>query len=156
MPRLFIYQTEVASKKGDGWEAVVSQLKLMSARLWYIITWPAGILTTAFAIWLLFINQEYLRMPWMHLKLGLVLLLFGYHGSLQWFFKKTQNDVYPWSGSKLRFYNEAATMLLFAIVFTVVFKDTLSWLYGIAGLILLGLSLSIGILLYKRARKNRS
>jgi putative membrane protein len=154
MPRLFIYQTEVASKKADGHLAVVKQLKLMANRLWYIITWPAGLLTTAFAIWLLIINPAYLEMPWMHVKLGLVLLLFFYHGSLQWFYRKLQNDIYPWSGAKLRFYNEAATILLFAIVFTVVFKDTLSWLYGVAGLLALGIALSAGILLYKRARKD--
>jgi putative membrane protein len=154
MPRLFIYQTEAARKKEDGTPLLLRQLKLMSNRLWYIITWPAGILTTGSAVWLLIQNPGYLQMPWMHVKLGFVLLLFAYHGSLHWLYLKLQRDQYPMSSTQLRFYNEAATILLFAIIFTVTFKDVMSWLYGVGGLIFLGISLSAGILVYKKMRKS--
>lgn len=154
MPRLFIYQTEASQKSEAERKALVDQLKLMSNRLWYIITWPAFILTTTFAIWLLVINPAYLQQPWMHVKLGFVALLIGYHLSLQWMYKKLQNDQYPMNSMQLRFYNEAATILLFAIVFTATFKNTMSGVYGILGIVGLGVLLSFGIMLYKKLRKN--
>jgi len=154
MPRLFIYQTEASQKPETERKALVDQLKLMSNRLWYIITWPAFILTTGFAIWLLVINPAYLQQPWMHVKLGFVALLIAYHVSLHVLYKKLQKDQYPMSSMQLRFYNEAATILLFAIIFTATFKNTISGFYGILGIVGLGVLLSLGIMLYKKARKN--
>lgn len=58
------------------------------------------------------------------------------------------------TSTQLRFYNELATILLFAIIFTVVFRNTISWLYGAGGLLLLGVVLSVGIMLYKKSRNS--
>jgi len=154
MPRLFIYQTEALQKSETERKALVDQLKLMSNRLWYIITWPAFILTTSFAIWLLVINPDYLQQSWMHVKLGFVALLIAYHLSLHWLYTRLQKDQYPMTSTQLRFYNEAATILLFAIVFTATFKNTMSGLYGILGIVGLGVLLSFGIMLYKKLRKD--
>lgn len=91
----------------------------------------------------------------MHLKLGLVALLLLYHGSLHWLFLRLQQERYPMSATQLRMYNEVATLLLFAIVFTVVYKDTSSWYYGMAGILALGVLLMLGVKFYKRVRKRR-
>jgi putative membrane protein len=61
--------------------------------------------------------------------------------------------MYPMSAMALRFYNEVATILLFAIVFTAVYKNTSSWYYGVLGLLALGVSLSLGVMFYKRSRE---
>ncbi len=135
--------------------AVIAQLKIMARRLWYIITWPAMIITFITAIVLIIIAPGYLSLPWMHVKLGFVFLLLLYHISLHVIFKKQQRDIYPMKSGQLRFYNELATILLFAIVFTVVFKNTMSWVYGVGGIIALGVVLSIAIMLYRRARKKK-
>ena len=127
----------------------------MARRLWFIITWPAMIITFLTAIVMIVIAPGYLSLPWMHVKLGFVFLLLLYHISLHIMFNKLQGDSYPLSSGKLRFYNELATVLLFAIVFTVVFKNTMSWLYGAGGIIALGVVLSIAIMLYRRARKRK-
>jgi putative membrane protein len=151
MPRLFIYQTEAS---GGESKEVVDQLSLMAERLWRIITWPAFILTFIFGVWMLWLNPGVLQQPWMHVKLAFLFLLIAYHFSLQWLYGKLQNYQYPWSSTRLRFYNEVATILLFAIIFTAVFRDTTKWLYGVAGIIGLGILLSLGILLYKKLRKH--
>lgn len=156
IPRLFIYQTEARAKQPDAREVLIAQFKIMSKRLWYIITWPACVLATLFAIWMLVLYPSYLQMPWMHVKLALVFILLVYHGSLHWLYRKLQNDIYPMTATQLRFYNELATLLLFAIVFTVVFKNTSSWYYGVLGILGLGVSLSVGVMLYKRSRERRS
>ena len=155
IPRLFIYQTEALQLPENERGAVIKQLKIMARRLWFIITWPAMIITFLTAIAMLVIAPGYLTLPWMHVKLGFVFLLLLYHISLHIIFKKLQRDVYPMSGNQLRFYNELATIMLFAIVFTVVFKNTMSWVYGTVGIIALGVVLSIAIMLYRKARKRK-
>src|SRR5690606_33807016 len=121
IPRLFIYQTEALLLPENERGAVIKQLKIMARRLWFIITWPAMIITFLTAIVMIVIAPGYLSLPWMHVKLGFVFLLLLYLISLHIMFNKVQVDSYPLSSGKLRFYNELATVLLFAIVFTVVF-----------------------------------
>ncbi len=153
MPRLLIYFVEAANKLEPAKEAVQSQIIVMAGRLWKIIGWPSAVLTFVTAISILWINPAYLSMPWMHVKLGFVLLLLIYHLSLNVLYRKMVAGRLQWKASQLRFYNELATLLLFAIVFTVVFKNTLSWAYGVGGLLLLGIALSVGIVSYKKYRK---
>ena len=75
IPRLFIYHIEAAEKPSPDKEILSGQLKLMTKRLWYIITWPSAILSTIFAVWLLLLIPAWLEQPWMHIKLFFVVLL---------------------------------------------------------------------------------
>ena len=52
--------------------------------------------------------------------------------------------------------DEVATILLFAIVFLVVLKSTISWIWGVVGIILFGVLMMLGIKLYKNIRKKNS
>ena len=52
----------------------------------------------------------------------------------------------------MRLWNEGATLLLFAIVFLAILKTSFDWVYGLVGLIGLGIVLMLGIRLYKRMR----
>jgi len=155
IPRLFIYQAEAMDLPENERSAVIYQLKIMARRLWFIITWPAMIITVLTGTTLLVLVPGFLQAPWMHVKLGFVFLLLLYHFSLHIIFKRQQNDKYPMTSGQLRFYNELATVLLFAIVFTVVFKSTMSWAYGVGGILVLSVVLTIAIMLYRRARKRK-
>lgn len=53
MPRLFIYATEANEKPEPEKTILIEQFKIMQRKLWYIITWPACIITMSFGIWLL-------------------------------------------------------------------------------------------------------
>ena len=134
-------------------EILIKQYKIMSYRLWYMITWPSAILASLFAIWILVINPSYLIMPWMWIKLSFVFALYVYHGICQRIYKQLQNDVIKYSSDKLRIWNEVATIILFATVFIVVLKNTLNWIWGVIGIILFSVLLMLGIRLYKRIRK---
>ncbi len=154
--RLFIYQTEAESKEEPAKEILQTQYKLMSKRLWYIITWPSAILATVFGLWMLFSTPSYLTFGWMHVKLSFVFALFFYHGACHKIFLQLQNDEVKYTSFKLRIWNEVATLLLFAIVFLVVLKSAISWVWGVVGIILFGILLMLSIKLYKsiRAKKN--
>lgn len=150
--RLFIYHTEANDKPSPEKEILQTQFKLMSKRLWYIITWPSCVLTLIFAIWMLFLNFSLLSMSWMLLKLGFVGLLLLYHLFCHRIFAQLQRDIIKYSSFKLRIFNEISTILLFAIVFLVVLKSTFNWIWGVVGIVLIGVLLMLGIKLYKRVR----
>jgi putative membrane protein len=69
-------------------------------------------------------------------------------------FLKFQRENIKYSSMYLRFWNEGATLLLFAIVFLVILKDSLHWISGMLGFVGLGVVLFLGIMLYKKTRKN--
>ncbi len=152
--RLFIYHIEANEQNEKARSILQSQYKIMSKRLWYIITWPSAIIVGVSAILLLINNPEYLSQPWMQLKLGFVALLYLYHFTCHHIFKRLQNDIPTMSAHKMRLWNEVATLLLFAIVFLAVLKSSVSWIYGTLGLLGLSIVLMIAVKLYKRHRNN--
>lgn len=89
----------------------------------------------------------------MWLKLGFVVLLVLYHLISHRIYTQLQNDVFKYSSTQLRIWNEVATLLLFAIVFLIVYKS-LDFYKGIIGFILLAVLLMLGIKLYKKQRKD--
>ena len=152
IPRLFIYHIEATQKPSPDKEILEKQFKLMTKRLWFIITWPSAILATLFALWLLILMPAWLQQPWMHVKLGFVVLLFIYHLKCHQIYKQLQNDVVKWSSNQMRIWNEGSTIILFAVIFLVVVRDAVNWIYGVVGIIALAIMLMLGIKLYKRIR----
>ena len=151
MVRLFIYSTEANSKPEPDREILLKQLQLMQTRLWYIIAWPSAILTIIFGIWLIYELNLWLT-PWMHLKFLFVIGLFFYHLICGRIHTQMKKGIFKYSSTQLRIWNEVATLLLFAIVFIVVLKNTLSWIWGLAGLVLIAVVLMLAIRLYKKIR----
>jgi putative membrane protein len=159
LPRLFIYQTEANQKNEPDRSILIAQFKIMSKRLWFGITWPSMIITFIMGFWMAYqASQTYLTniwiQPWFILKLAFVFGLLFYHLSLGTIYRLLQKDVYKYSSFKLRIWNEVATLFLIAIVFIVVLKDTLNFLWGILGLVVLTALILLAIRIYKNFRKN--
>lgn len=154
--RLFIYHIEAEKKDEPAKTILQTQYKLMSKRLWYMITWPSAVLASIFGIWLLIDSPDLLQQPWMHIKLTFVLALFFYHYSCQKIYSQLQKDIIKYSALKLRIWNEVATIILFAVVFLVELQSAINWVWGVVGIILFGILLMLGIRLYKKIREKRS
>ena len=150
--RLFIYHAEAEVKDEPAKKILQSQYKLMSKRLWLIITWPSAILASLFGFWIIYQNPTYLDLPWMHIKLGFVGLLYIYHFLCHKIYMQLQNDIIKYSSNQLRIWNEVATIILFSIVFLVVLKSTVNWIYGVVGILLFSILLMLAVKLYKRLR----
>lgn len=117
LPRLFVYHAMTNDKIS------IDRFKIMERKLYFGITTPGMIFTLVFGAWLLSFNlQGYMQMIWMHIKLGLVLLLIAYHlylGKLLMDFKADRNKhghVY------YRIVNEIPIIFLIAIVILVIVK----------------------------------
>ncbi|EIJ38476.1 CopD family protein [Galbibacter orientalis] len=150
IPRLFVYQIEAFYKPSPEKEILGKQLKLMAKRLWFIITWPSAILAVIFAIWLLILAPAFLQQSWMHVKLLFVFLLILYHLKTHQIFKQLQVDNVKYTSRFMRIWNEGATIILFSVVFLVILKNSINWIFGVIGIFLLAILLMLGIKLYKR------
>ncbi len=154
--RLFVYQIETKEKPSPEKEILQKQYKIMTYRLWYIITWPSAILATLFAVWLLFLMPQWLQMPWMRLKLGFVFVLFAYHLKCHQIYSQLQKDLFKYSSNFMRLWNEGATLILFAVVFLVILKNAFNWIYGVIGIFVFSMLLMLGYKFYKKIREKNS
>ena len=153
IPRLFVYQIEAYHKPSPEKEILGKQLKLMAKRLWFIITWPSAILATLFAVVLLFLQPILLQQSWMQVKLGFIVILIIYHLKTHQYFNQLQNDVVKKSSSFMRIWNEGATFILFAVIFLVILKSAINWIFGVVGILVLGILIMLGFKLYKNIRE---
>ncbi|MGJ8691114.1 MAG: CopD family protein [Thalassotalea sp.] len=111
LPRLFVNHAETTNT------AVAEHLKGMEKRLLYFIT-PFAILTLVFGALLIYnLGGEWFKVSkWLHIKLILVILLYGYHGYCFKILKDFQQDNNKRSGKFYRLFNELPVIALFIII----------------------------------------
>jgi putative membrane protein len=153
--RLFIYHTEAEKKTEPAKSILQKEYKIITKRLWYIISWPSLFLTLLFGGWLLWLSPAFLSQGYFILKLCFVGALVLYHIQCHVIFKQLQNDIVKYSSIKLRMWNEVSTVLLVAIVFLIVLKSNTGWVWGMLGLIIFSGTLMLAIKIYKRGREKR-
>ena len=151
MVRLFIYNTEAGVKPSPAKEILRDQFGIMIKRLWWGITWPSAVLTLIFGGWMWYLLGS--TPGWLLVKLHFVIGLFAYHLSLQYLFNQQVKGEFRFSSTKLRIWNEVATIFLVANVMLAVVKESMSWVRGVIGLILLGIILMLAIRIYKKMRR---
>lgn len=151
--RLFVYHAETFLKTPEERAVLHPQFSLMEKRLMNIISTPAMILTVLSGGVMIYLNP-YMLDTWLYAKLGLVLVLIGYHHYCIKLMKAFCAGQQPMTSTQLRVWNEVATVLLVAIVFLVVLKNMLSMFWGVLGLVGLSVVMMIAIKWYKKAREN--
>jgi putative membrane protein len=162
MPRLFIYNTEANKKEEPIRNALHEQFAVMMKRLWFGITWPSAILTLILGItilfeggWNNFLFEEKGR--WLLVKLIFVVLLYIYHFSLHHIFRQQEKFVFKYTSQQLRIWNEVATIFLVVIVMLATVKESISFVWGLVGLVCFIVLLMSAIKIYKIIRqKNNS
>ena len=115
LPRLFVYHAQAEDRPS------IERFKIMERKLFWGIATPGGVLTMVFGLWL-WLGWFQGAGLWLYAKLGLVLLLVGYHvgcGKLMLDFRRERNTKsHVW----LRWFNEIPVLILLAVVFLAVFK----------------------------------
>jgi protoporphyrinogen IX oxidase len=155
--RLFVYHAEAKQKPQPEQDILIKQYQIMQYRLWYIITWPSAVLASLFAFYLLYLNPGWLSQSWMHVKLAFVLLLYIYHGKCHQIFKQLQKNEVKHTSNFFRIWNEGATIILFAVVFLVILKSAINWIFGVIGIFVFSILIMLGFKMYKRIReRNKS
>ncbi len=114
--RLFVYHAEATSLE------IRSQFEIMEKRLYWIIIWPASILTMASGFTMFFLRIDvFKKQYWLHLKIALFLLLFIHQHFAGYFLKRLARGA-TYSPTLFRVMNEIPTLFLIAIAFLVVFR----------------------------------
>jgi len=155
MPRLLIYNTEAGSKPEETRNILRGQFSKMMKPLWFGITWPSAIATLILGLVVLFKGgwaDTFRLQTWLHIKLTFVFFLYLYHFSLHILFKQQSRGIFKYTSQQLRIWNEVATIFLVAIVMLVVVKQNMSFVWGLAGLIIFVILLMSAIKIYKAIR----
>jgi putative membrane protein len=63
--------------------------------------------------------------------------------------------IFKYSSQQLRMYNEVATVFLFAIIFLAVVKESISFVWGLIGIIIFIVILMLAINIYKKLRNKK-
>ena len=118
LPRIFVYHVENSEKK-----ETTEIFEIMEKRLYLYIMRPAMILSWLFGIILIYISGiDTFSQFWMHIKLGLVVLLTIYHEYLGTCLKSLKLKTNTKTSKFFRIINEVPTILLIFIIFIVIFK----------------------------------
>lgn len=153
--RLFVYLAEAKEKTENERDVLVPQYQLMLKRLWYGIAWPSMILATTFGTWMVIDNPGIATVGYMQVKFAFVGGLIIYHFICQSFFSKLQSGADSRTGNFYRVWNEFATLFLVAIIFIIMMRDSLNWIYGLLGFVAFAIILMIAIKMYKKIRENK-
>jgi putative membrane protein len=92
---------------------------------------------------------------WLLIKIVFVLLLYVYFFSLNKIFRQQQKGIYKYSSQQLRIWNEVATIFLVVIVLLATVKQSMSFVWGLAGLICFVVVLMSAIKIYKVIRQKK-
>ena len=118
LPRIFVYHVENSEKK-----ETTNIFEVMEKRLYFYIMRPAMILSWIFGIILIYISGiDIFSQLWMHIKLGLVVILTIYHEYLGICLKSLKLKTNTKTSKFFRIINEVPTIILIFIIFIVIFK----------------------------------
>lgn len=115
LPRLFVYHA-MSDDEATRRTLITMQGKLLG------ITHIGGVLALFFGVALVVVVPVWLQRDWMLLKLGLVLLLVGYHIYCVILVRRFARGENSHSHVWFRWFNEVPALLLIAIVLLVVLK----------------------------------
>lgn len=153
LPRLFVYHAE-ANEQPDAVRTVLQQqYQVMEQRLYRIIMTPAMVLTLVMAVGMLIVAPDLLKETWLHIKLGLVLLLVGYHHFCARLMKEMAQGKFRFTGQQLRWFNEFPTVLFVIVVLLAVFKN--SFPTSAATWAVVGMVVAMAAIIQLYARKRR-
>lgn len=115
LPRIYVNLAQTR-------DTAVSRCLLGMARRLYRFTTILAVLAIGFGLWL-FLGYGLGRgQGWMHAKLGLVVVLVGYHWACGYFLELFERDGNSHSHRFYRWFNEIPVMLLLAILVLVVVR----------------------------------
>lgn len=157
LPRLFVYHTEANEKPDLERSIIQEQFKKMEKILFNAIMVPAMWLTVVSGITLVYLTwwDSFAAYGWLHLKLGFVIGLIIYHFYCRKLILELRQDKFRFSSFQLRLFNEIATIFLFAIVFLVVLKNSVDWIWGIVGLFTFAIVIMLAVRIVKRIREKK-
>jgi protoporphyrinogen IX oxidase len=154
LPRLFVYHAEAREQQVEPALTILTeQYSLMEKRLYGIIMTPAMVVTIAMAAAMVITVPSLIHETWIHVKLGLVLVLVGYHFFCRRLIAKLEAGETPLSSKQFRWLNEFPTFFLVVVVMLAVFKNDIPT--SATGYVILAMVVAFAASIQLYARKRR-
>ncbi len=153
LPRLLVYHREAHDKPEPDSRILKEALLKYQKLLYNAIMMPAMLLALLSGSYMIYLNPDLLSQNWMVLKLFFVLGVIIYHFLCKKIMNEFSKSKFRFSSIQLRLWNEVATILLFAIVFLVVLKNTIDWVWAIAGLTIFAAIIMTAVKIVKAKRE---
>lgn len=154
LPRLLVYHVEAQDKDEIEKNILSKQFEKMEKLLFNAIMIPAMFLTWITGLTLIYLTwwNGFGQHTWLHLKLAFVVAITIYHFYCRHIILQFKNQKFIFSGPSLRLFNEIATILLVAVVFLVVNKNAIDWMYGLLGFALFAIFIMLAVKLVKKLK----
>ena len=152
LPRLLVYHREAHDKPEPDAGILKAEFQKNQKLLFNSIMNPAMALGLLSGTYMLYLNQSFLSENWMWLKLFFVALVICYHFLCKKIMLEFKNEQYRFTSFQLRLWNEVSTVLLFAIVFLVVLKNTIDWLWALLFLVIFSITIFTAVKIVKDIR----
>jgi putative membrane protein len=154
LPRLLVYHVEAQDKDEPEKSILEKQFEKMQKLLFNAIMIPAMFLTWITGLSLIYVAwlSSFASQGWLHLKLAFVVAITIYHFVCRHLILQFRKGNFLLSGPQLRLFNEIATILLVAVVFLVVAKNTLDWMYGLGGFVIFAIVIMAAVTIVKKIR----
>lgn len=154
LPRLLVYHVEAQDKDEVEKNILSKQFEKMEKLLFNAIMIPAMFLTWITGLTLIYLTwwNGFGQHTWLHLKLAFVVAITIYHFYCRHIILQFKNQKFIFSGPSLRLFNEIATILLVSVVFLVVNKNAIDWMYGLLGFALFAIFIMLAVKLVKKLK----
>jgi putative membrane protein len=156
LPRLLVYHAEAQEQDAQTREILSKQFEKMEKLLFNAIMIPAMFLTWITGLTMIYLTwwDSFGSHTWLHLKLAFVVGITIYHFVCRYLIRKFRSGEFILTGNQLRLFNEIATILLVAIVFIVIAKNTFDMLLGMGGFIIFAIVIMAAVTIVKKIRTN--
>jgi putative membrane protein len=154
LPRLLVYHVEAQDKDEQAREILSKQFEKMEKLLFNAIMIPAMWLTWLTGLAMIYSMwwDSFKSHGWLHLKLAFVIGITIYHFVCRHLIQKFRKSEFVLSGGQLRLFNEIATILLVAVVFLVIAKNTFDMVIGIGGFVVFAIVIMAAVQIVKKIR----
>jgi protoporphyrinogen IX oxidase len=154
LPRLFVYHAEAQEQQVEPARSILrNQYTLMEKRLYGIIMVPAMVVTLVMAAAMLVSQPEMLQQTWLQVKMGLVLVLVGFHHYCRKIMRQLEAGQTPLTSKQFRWMNEFPTFFLVVVVLLAVFKNDIPT--NATGYVVLAMVVSFAASIQLYAKKRR-
>jgi protoporphyrinogen IX oxidase len=154
LPRLFVYHAEAQEQQVEPARSILrEQFTLMEKRLYGIIMVPAMVVTLVMAALMIVLQPELLQQTWLQVKMGLVLVLLGFHHYCRKIIRQLEAGETPLTSKQFRWMNEFPTFFLVVVVMLAVFKNDIPT--NATGYVVLAMVVAFAASIQLYARKRR-
>lgn len=140
---LFVVHRRAMARWEPDRKILLDQFTSMERNVLFSVNWPALLVFLVLSGRVLYARPDLLGLPFMHVLLGYMALLIMYHLTGHRMHLRLKRGEVKWSAFQLMLWAQGATLFLFVLVVLLIYRERMGWVWGSAGLLVLGAVLMV-------------